>query len=153
MTKKELENIKNELKEYVANYLQVVDKNGNPPPQPETTFTSSDGAYSYGVPPYGSMSVGSGSPPRIVHSIDDPIKEPSVQSMLIDLADRTCKLNEVVDNLILKLSPLLVPTPTDSDRESLRAQSSPLVDQITSIDDRVNFQIKKLSWLIDNITI
>ena len=84
MTKKELENIKNELKEYVANYLQVVDKNGNPAPQPEVTIATSD-TYSYGLPPYGSMSVGSGSPPRIVHSIDEPKKAPSVQSMLNDL--------------------------------------------------------------------
>lgn len=46
MTKKELENIENELKEYVTNYLQVVDKNGNS--QPEINVVASE---SYNIPP------------------------------------------------------------------------------------------------------
>ena len=151
MTKKELENIKNELKDFVTNYLQVLDKNGNPLPQPEDTFSSTGHQGAYGTPQREWEQYIAQSTDCNVKS--NPVKPPSVQSMLIDLNERTCKLNDVIDSLYCKLNPLIEPTPVGTEGEPLRGQSSPLVDHVRSIDDRVNAQINKIVWLIDNITL
>jgi hypothetical protein len=151
MTKKELENIKTELKDFVTNYLQVLDKNGNPLPQPEDTFSSTGHQVAYGTPQREWEQYIAQSTDCNVKS--NLVKPPSVQSMLIDLNERTCKLNDVIDILYCKLNPLIEPTPAGIEGEPLRDQSSPLVDQIRCIDDRINAQIKKISWLIDNITL
>lgn len=153
MTKKELENIKTELKDFVTNYLQVLDKNGNPLPQPEDTFSSTghQGVYGTTQKEWNKYMQAAQSTDCNVKS--NPVKPPSVQSMLIDLNDRTFKLADVIDSLYSKLNPLIEPIPVGTENEPLRVQSSPLVDQIRCIDDIVNAQIKKISWLIDNITL
>ena len=136
------------LQSYGSNYLQVVDKNGDSLPQPEVTYTSTGHQGAYGIPQKEWNKY-----MQSAQSIDCNVKAPSVQSLLMELSEKTCKLDDVIASLYCKLNPLIEPTPVGDECEPLRGQSSPLVDQIRCIDDRVNGLIRKISWLIDNITI
>jgi len=134
-----------------VNYVQVLDKNGNPPQIPVGVLTT-NGNYNHGV--YGSAFTD-----EYVQKLSDAYNDPKISTSVIDnelnlLSEKVSVTNHLLDVLIKKLNSVLPNREASyltTDNKQIPQLEIPMCDRIHGIGVGVSFANDKINYLIDNV--
>ncbi len=136
-----------------SNYVQVLDKNGNPPSLPVGVLTT-NGNYNHAV--YGSASI---STDEYVQKLSDAYNDPKISTSVVDnelnlLSEKVSVTNHLLDVLIKKLNSVLPNREASyltTDNKQIPQLEIPMCDRIHGIGVGVSFANDKINYLIDNV--